>query len=165
MKIQYKSSEDFYNKLNLVFNGIIAGTLLPFAIVFLGRQKDKFDALMEGTPAILLTVILLLFAGFLIFDAFKRYKNSFAGFNKSATLREKMDFYYAATIRRYMMLGGASICAILGLLLNTHQVFVLAYLAVIFVFSLARPDARKLPEILALDDDEKQIVLEKREIK
>ena len=164
MRGTYKTSEEYFNKLNLLFNGIIAGTLLPFSIVFLGRQKDKFPPLLDGIPALINTVVLLVLAAGIAYLSFRNYKEAFLTYDKSDQLRKKMDFYYQASVKRYFLLGISSVCAIVGLLLNTHGVFVLFYLAVLFIFSLARPDARKLPDILGLSDAEKKMVLEKEEI-
>lgn len=165
MKVSYQTSMQFFNKLNLLFNGIIAGTLLPFGILFLGRQKEMFPALLEGTIGIVITVIILVLAIYLTYQSHHGFKISFKEYSKEMALREKMDFYYDISVRRYYYLGGASLCAMIGLLLNTHGIFSLFYLIVLFMFSLGRPEVRKMMDQLALNEEERKLVYDKLEIK
>ncbi len=154
----------FFSKLNLIFNGIIAGTLLPFGILFLGRQKGKFPALLDGTSAVVITVLLIFAATYLVYLSQRNFKQSFMDFSKDLPLREKMDFYYNVSLNRYVLLGLASVCTMVGLLLNTHGLFSLFYLVVLFVFSLGRPEVRKMMDQLALSEEERKIVYDKLDI-
>lgn len=140
MSEPYNNWERFYHRFNLIFHGIIAGSLLPFAFVFLETQKEFPDApLIEGMESMVIKMLLVVLAGVLIFLAQSYRKTVIREVQALSEIKEKLDLYLSKKLIQYGILAGAAVAGLLGLYLTKDQLFSFVFVVVLFVFSLVRP--------------------------
>jgi len=136
----YNRWEKFNNRYNLIFNGVIAIPMIPFAFFFLETQKDFPDPpLLSGDMAVWLEVLLVVVAviGITYAQIYKRGLKQ--GAKVAGTIDEKLDRYLQFNIKQYLILTISGVSAIIGLYLMKDQIFSILYVVVLFVFSLSRP--------------------------
>ncbi len=144
MSSKYNKWERYHNRFNMIFNGIIAVPMIPFAFFFLETQKEFPDSpLLTGSIAIWVEVILVLVAVIAIAysQMFRKQIRFAVGQEKS--IEEKLDAYLHWNTRQYFILTVATIAAITGLFLMKEQLFSVLYVVVLFIFSLTRPNFDK----------------------
>lgn len=137
---KYNNWEKFYQKLNIIFHGIIASSLIPFAWVFLETQGEFAEGpLVAGTSAMVIKVLLVIAsAGILGYSRIFRQK-AYAKSAEEPRMEEKLNAYLSVKIKHYAILESAAIIALLGLYLTKDQLFSFVYVLVLFMFSLERP--------------------------
>ncbi|WP_421876072.1 hypothetical protein [Marinoscillum sp.] len=147
MAEKYNRWERFYNKLNLWFNGAVAISIIPFALIFLDTQSEFPDPPLvsaEVSPVIqgVVTVLVVLIVWFGIqFPA--RHQSELSAKN---TIESKLDFYLKIRMKSYLILEVGAILVCLGFYLTKSQLFSGVYLAVMFVFSMIRPTFEKIAQ-------------------
>lgn len=138
--LSYPNWEKFYYRLNLIFHGIVASTLIPFSWVFLETQKEfpggpvvsELFILPVEVVLVTLSVVLLVLAIIISRQGMKRV------WLKEA-VKEKLDVYLVEKIKHYALLEGTALLGLVGLFLTKEHLFTVVYLIVLFVFSLQRP--------------------------
>ncbi len=137
---KYTNWEKFYQKLNIIFHGIIASTLIPFAWVFLETQKEHPDGpLLGGTVAMVINVLLVTVCAVLIGWVQFLSKKSIRKVHEEESVKAKLDLYLKEKMVLYALLEGSAFLALVGLYLSKEPLFTVIYLVVLFVFSLQRP--------------------------
>jgi len=136
----YNNWEQFYQRFNLIFNGLVAVPLLPFGYIFLETQKETPDpALIFGTSGKILMVALLVVVVISIVFS-QMYKRSIPEKVKVVSgIKQKLETYLYEKTRQYLILEAASVSAIIGLYMTKDQLFSVAYVVVLFIYSLSRP--------------------------
>lgn len=132
--------ERFYQKLNLIFHGTIAFSLIPFGWVFLETQKDfpEGPVITGNGSMIFKSVLVIAAAGILGYSrvfARKMLKKS----HERESIKEKLDAYLAGKVKYYAFIELSAVLAVAGLYLTKDQLFSLVYVLALFVFSLGRP--------------------------
>jgi hypothetical protein len=161
-KFSYQNGEQYYNRLHLYFNGLVAITLFPFAIVYLELDRGTAEARILGeTISTVLSFITPIIAGGLMVFAFKTYRKSMAKVPKLSSLRAKLDLYYEAALRKYLVLGGAALITILCFYTTQASIFIVVYVFVLIAFSLGRPTIKMIGEDCKLGKEEIKTLREK----
>lgn len=136
----YTNWERFYQKLNMIFHGIIASTMIPFALAFLETQREFPEGpLIEGTSAIILNGVLLVVSALMIGTSRYLGGKSIDKIRQEQDTPAKLRVYLNEKILIYATLEAAAIMSVLGLYLSKQSFFTIIYLLVLFLFSLQRP--------------------------
>ena len=163
--LEYKTGEDFYNKMHFRFNALIALSLLPFSLVFLELKDNPFStAIITGNIAYALCIIAIaaiIYYSYLSFQEVKFFKKNI---DKSSLLREKLDLYYKVYIQHFIILCSFEVL-ITGLLyLTEFNILIVCYVLILVLLSLNRPTLKTIIEQLKLSKEEQNIMFEKLEI-
>lgn len=163
MKLTYENGEQYFMKFNQVFHLSLAVSLLPFGLLFLAKKKGfevpVTDESVGWAMNVLLTVLILS----MVFIAQRAYKKSMSEFDKGWPLRQKLDFYYEVSLRKYLWLGGASLAAVAGYAIYDGFLFIGMYVALLFFLSLGRPTERNLERSMQLTNEEKTTFRDREE--
>jgi hypothetical protein len=140
MASAYNNWEQFNHRYNLIFNGIIALPLIPFALIFLETQGEFPEGpKLVGSFAVAIKVLLCVVAALSIAYA-QMYKKRIPDVVKSVQgIEEKLKVYLSKKTAQYLILGVAVLAAMVGLYLTKDQMFSGVYIAVLFTYSLSRP--------------------------
>lgn len=140
MAASYNNWEQFYHKYNLIFNGLVALPLLPFAFLFLETQKEFPEApLLEGTSSWVLMGVATAIGGVAVFLSYRWKGEMPAIFKDYDSVREKLDAYISFKLKQFLILEVPAVCAMIGLYLTKEQFFTVLYIAVLAIYSLSRP--------------------------
>lgn len=151
----YNRWEKFYHQLSIVFHGIIALSMIPFAWAFLETQRqfpspplvegNTMEVIRMGGPLLL---ILILFLSY-------RYGQRIINYAKSrSSIEEKLNAYLVEKRKDYLLLELGAFIAFLGLYLTKDQLFSMMYVAVLMMFSTKRPTYYRITQSLELSDEE-----------
>ena len=161
MKRSFKNWTDFYQRLTLVFNAIIAFSLLPFAWVFLELERWGGGLqLISGTGLYIFEGILLILMGFGLNWAHRQGNQAIAAIPRKVILREKLIAYYQIQVRRLLFFEAIAVLALAATYVNSDYLFVLAYVFILFLFSLNRPRYDKVVQELRLSKEEQKVLEE-----
>tara|TARA_R110000868_G_scaffold196598_2_gene442569 strand:+ start:496 stop:996 length:501 start_codon:yes stop_codon:yes gene_type:complete len=159
---KYKNGEEYYNKIYLVFNALIAITLVPFVALFLNIERNgASDAMLSGLAAYLLAFILSLPYGFLFYTSIKSYKKELTDIKKDSSLRVKLNSYYSVSLKKYFKLTICCVLMVIGLLLTKYFLFILGYILALGVLSIGRPVLNSIISEIPLSDSEIDILNKK----
>lgn len=144
----------FYVRLNLIFNGIVASSIIPFAFIFLQNRRDRPQPLLEGNTADTVKIIcIVLSLGILIFANWQGPK-LLAKARKRNSLKEKLNVYLGQKMQHYALIEAAAIISLVGFYLLKDQLFSFIYIGVIFVFSIHRPRFGRVAKELGVSETE-----------
>ncbi len=161
-KFSYQNGEQYYNRLHLYFNGLIAVTLFPFAIVYLELDRGTAGArVFNETLSMILSYTMPVAAGALMIFAFKTYRKKIASAPDLPTLRAKLDLYYQSALQKYLVLSVAALITILCFYGTQASIFIVVYVFVLIAFSLGRPTIKMIGEDCKLDKGEMKILQDK----
>ncbi|MEQ6119106.1 hypothetical protein [Reichenbachiella sp. MALMAid0571] len=156
---KYQTGEEYYNKIYLVFNALIAATLFPFVVLFLNIERNgTSDTILNDEPAYLLASILLLIYTFLFYTSIKSYKKELSHIKKDRPLREKLDNYYSVSLKKYFKLTICCALMVLGLLLTKYFLFIIGYILALVVLSIGRPVLNSIISEIPLNESEINIL-------
>lgn len=161
--MQFKSPEDFHNKLAFIFHALLALPLAAFIYLFLEIKNNEFQPQLEGGKDANVLIAALFVAG--VLDAafgYYLYKQKKKKAADEATLQEKLAVYFKDSIIFYAFIESASIIMILGLYLTTSSVFIVGYMFILLLLSLNRPTPQKYVGDLKLKKNERDIILHKQ---
>lgn len=154
-KFSYQNGEQYYNRLHLYFNALIAITLFPFAMVYLELDRGTAEARILGeTISTVLSYIVPIVAGALMVNAFKTFRKSLASVPELLTLRSKLDLYYQSALKKYLVLCAAALITILCFYGTQASIFIVVYVFVLIAFSLGRPTIKIICEDCNLGKEE-----------
>ncbi|MDA0196308.1 MAG: hypothetical protein O2887_13095 [Bacteroidetes bacterium] len=158
----FKTGEDFYHRLNFLFNLLVATPLLPFAVLYLLSIKDQIpDVGLSGVVKIVTTIILSIAAVVIATKAVMDYRNQKLQFDPAAPLRKKLIRLHEALIQKFLWLEVASFLSILGLWLSQHKIHIVVFVIILVIFSLKRPAIKMFVEDLKLKENESRILRNK----
>ncbi len=141
---QYNRWEQFYNRLNLWFNGTVALSIIPFGIAFLDTQGEfpSPPLVDESITRMLQIVFSVAIAGLIWYGV--TYSRKKLGMISSDSIPEKLQEYLAVKKISFFILEIGAMLGVIGLYLTKDQLFTGLYLVVMFVFSLTRPTFEKI---------------------
>ncbi|MEO9966096.1 MAG: hypothetical protein ABJF11_09925 [Reichenbachiella sp.] len=164
MQGNYKNGEEYYNKIYLLFNALIAVSLLPFGYLLLLRQTGSLQSQVPYPLNPLLVVVLILSAAALIYQSYRSFSNFVQSDKTESTLREKLNEYRSESFRKYMAYLLASLILVCGLFLTANGLFIVAYIATTILLSLKRPTLNTIIEDLQLSEEDQKVLIEKKTI-
>ncbi|MEM8896325.1 MAG: hypothetical protein AAGC88_17230 [Bacteroidota bacterium] len=158
----YQNGEQYYNRLHLIFNGLIAVSLFPFAIVYLELDRGTADEpLLKGMLSQILSFLFPAIVAVMIVLTFKRYRNGLKQVENLETLRSKLDLYYGLSINKYLILGAASRSTMVAYYLTQSSIFIVVYVFALIAYSLGRPTISVIIEDCRLSKEERKVLEEK----
>jgi len=158
----FKTGEDFYHRLNFIFNLLVAIPLLPFAILYLINLKDQIpDIGLTDSVKTAFTIGLSAVAVIMMVKAVIDYRNQKNQLNSETVLRIKLIRLHEALIRKFLLLETASFLSILGLWLTQHKIHIAVFVVILVLFSLKRPTINMFLEDLQLKEKETEILRNK----
>ncbi|MEQ9290604.1 MAG: hypothetical protein RIG77_26980 [Cyclobacteriaceae bacterium] len=159
---KYQTAEEYYNRIYIVFNGLIAITLVPFVIVFLDIEKNgASNAPLQGQLTIFLSIGLSLLYCLLLYISVSRYKKGLSGIQKISPLREKLNHYYSVSLKKYLGLTFCCLLCVVGLFLTRYFLFSIGYVLALVVLSIGRPVLNSIMDRIPLSDTEIEILKNK----
>ncbi|UXX80441.1 hypothetical protein N7E81_04920 [Reichenbachiella carrageenanivorans] len=162
--MKFNNGEDYYNKIYLHFNFLIAISLLPFGYLLLQQQAGLMMVLVPDQWYIMVVVSLMLAAAGLIFQSHKVFISFLKTDMTADSLREKLVSYKTASQKKNLSFLLASLICVCGFYLTTSGIFVVGYIVSIILLSIKRPTLNTIIEDLKLSEDEQNILIEKKDI-
>jgi len=157
MNLKYKNGEEFFFKLNRLFHGYLAMSLLPFGIIYIAKKEgfaiDYPSDIVQWTVHAVIAAVVV----YLSFNASMVYKRGYQDFSKEWRIDEKLDFFYRISFRKYSYLCVGTILTVIGYLLDDSYLFVIIYVGLLFIMSLGRPTERNIERELGLSNEEKEM--------
>jgi hypothetical protein len=160
----YKTAEQYYFRLSLIFYVLAAAPMVPFIIVYLQMQDGAMTPLLGVELNSTITAILAVLAFGNVVLGMRLYKQEIQPLKSLTSLRDRLDLFLHASIVQYSCMEAATIMAVLGLYLTRMTFFVLLYLGMLIIFAQVRPEMRRISKQLKMTKEEEEIVYQKKEI-
>lgn len=160
---KYQTGEEYFNKIYLVFNAIIAVSLVPFVLIFLDIQKyGAADKLITGRYSELLIIALSVVYLVVFYVSLRNFKTGYSKIQRDKPIREKLNEYYYLSLKKYTQLTICCFLMVLGLFLTKHFLFTIGYVLALVVLSFGRPVLKIIVEVIASNDTERDIINNKK---
>lgn len=154
MSKPYTAWDRFYHKLNMIFNGIVASSLIPFALVFLQNQKEPQAPIVDEQLFDITKMGLIALCGGILFLSNWLRPKLFEIVRVETSIENKLSLYLTQKVKQLVVIEAAAFFALLGFYLLQEQIFSFMYVGVLIVFSMHRPSfARVSREINVSEDD------------
>lgn len=157
--MKYPNSQVFINKLNNLFNILIAIPLLLVGYGYLEISSGSWEALMEPTNAIVIGMSVVL--GALVIYLSLRFKSESRKLTVFDELERKMDSYFSLATFYYWSVFALAMMSAILLYLFAHVAFAVVYAFILFWVSVFRPTIRSLTDLFGLKDEERRKFLNK----
>lgn len=152
MSKHYTPWDRFYQKLNMIFNGVVASSMIPFAILFLQNQKGESSPIIEENAVLKIGLILGSLSMLALSNFFGPKWIAIA--RKQTSLDDKLSAYLAQKIKHYAVIEGAALIALIGFFLMQQQIFSFVYVGILFVFSMHRPTFSRVSKELNVEESD-----------
>ncbi|MEM6829622.1 MAG: hypothetical protein AAGA66_13625 [Bacteroidota bacterium] len=152
-----KAWPDFHHRINLVYHGVIAFSLIPFALIFLNIDSGLSQKPIVGERYLIFIyvgTIPLIAATFVL--VWRHAKEKLATITNHKDLRQRIISYLGFQTKRYLWLELGAIISLLGMWLSLNFIYILAYLLALVQFSFLRPSQDKMIRDLQFDKEERQ---------
>ncbi|MEQ9230789.1 MAG: hypothetical protein RIF46_08890 [Cyclobacteriaceae bacterium] len=157
----FKNWSEFHQRLNLIFHAIVAITMLPFVWLYLEIDSGNRSGLISDSVVTVLFVIISLS---LASTAYLYRKKQLSETLTRPSLRSKLEAYMKLQIVSYALLEGSALFSTIAFYLTANYLFVVIYVAVLFVFSLFRPQLDRTCRELKLNNEERNLLAERTDI-
>ncbi len=165
MSLKFINSQEFLNKLQTHINALIAIPMLALIYFFLRIENNSYnpeflsdEVLYFLRLAILLLILALVITGLTTFRKIIRSRNI------EMALRDKLELFFSASIKRSYMFGVATILSLAGLVLSAEQLYVAYYTICLVAFSITYPTMHRIIHQLQLKKEERDIILTRKRI-
>ncbi|MFY0690248.1 MAG: hypothetical protein JXQ90_23945 [Cyclobacteriaceae bacterium] len=153
----FKSWSSFYQRINLVFNALIAISLLPFAYLYLEMQSAaNRQPMIDSSYALAIQIVGLVVVIVLLFIAHSRSKRDFDSLNMDQDLSGKLQQYYQTQLVRYVLMELSAVLSFAIVFLLRDFLFIAVYVIILFWFSFVRPTYENVCKSLRLSKDERE---------
>lgn len=147
--------KDFHHQIYQIYHGLIALTLVPFALLFLEWDSGtKKVALSMGDPIVLLILQLVWITVYVSWYVWKGKKVSYER-AEGMTLDQKLREFKVKSVYKYLLLALGGVVAAFGMWLMPSFVFVLAYFGVLVQYSFLRPSEDKIIRDMQLSKEDR----------
>lgn len=161
----FKTGEDFYHKIYLRFNGLVALVLIPFGYMILEMQSGtELDQVNNLYVNWLLVILLSIAGGLILHKSKKRFINDLEIATKQETLRQKLELYLSIANRKFLNFALASLIFDAGLYLTGSPIMIVAFVVAMILISLGRPTLDLIVRELRLNKIEQQVLRDKKVI-
>ncbi|MEQ9468482.1 MAG: hypothetical protein RLN88_13800 [Ekhidna sp.] len=136
--------KDYHHQIYQIYHGMIALTLVPFALLFL-----EWDSSVErvevsySSPHFILIAQLIWVVGFGCWYVWRGEKVRYI-LDEEMTLLQKLKEFKQKNIYKYLILALAGFTSALAMWLQPSFIFVIAYFAVLIQYSFLRPSEDKI---------------------
>ena len=160
--MKFTNSSAYVNKLNNLFNVLIAIPLLLIGYGYLQIRSGLWTALMEPTNGIVIGMSLgiVLMITYLSFR-FKKESRHLVVFDE---LQVKMLSYYRLASFYYWSAFALSLVTTALLFLFAHLAFAIVYAFILFWMSIYGPTIKGLADLFDLEEEEKRKFLNKEDL-
>ncbi len=147
--------KDYHHRIYQLYHGIVALTLVPFALLFLewdsGSEKLSFSITNPVTILISQLLWIIIYASWYIWKGEKvKYQ-----IVENMTLKEKLEEYRKRNLIKYLILAFAGLIAAFAMWLEASYFFVIAYFGVLVQYSFLRPSEDKVVRDMQLTKEER----------
>ncbi|GEM_PF-3567878 len=160
--MKFTNSRVFINKLNNLFNGLIALPLVLVGLGYLEISSGSWTALMVPPQALVVSTVMGL--GVLVVYLSLRFKKETRSLTVLATVQEKMVGYYRLATFYYGSVFALSILTTVCLYLFAHVAYAVVYAFILFWMSVFRPTLAHLAKLFNLKDEEKRQFINKEDL-
>ena len=160
--MKFTDSQAFINKLNNLFNGLIALPLLVVGFGYLEISNGSWSAIIEPENAIVVSMVLGL--GALATFVSLKFKKETRKLTVFDDIQVKMVAYYGLASFYYWSMFILSIISAALLFVFAHLSFAVVYAFILFWMSVFRPTLRSLADLFGLKDEEKMKFLNKEDL-
>ncbi|WP_370089866.1 hypothetical protein [Ekhidna sp.] len=151
--------KDFHHQIYQIYHGIIALTLVPFALLFLEWDTSSIDERMDNLLFILsiLLVCLVAYASWYVWRGAKvQYR-----LGEKMELIDKLREFKRVNTKKYLILGVAGITMAGAMWLAPSFILVIAYFSILVQYSFLRPSEDKFVRDMRLTKADRQKLHEK----
>ena len=161
-KEDFSTPAEFHNRLSTYFNAAVALPLLPFIWLFLEIKNDEYEGLVRDPLLVqIIGYATTALAGVLVLLGYNRMKR--ITLNNEGTLLARLKVYLAAKKQLYAAVAIAAALMALGLWLSAAAVIIIGYVLLLFYLTFQMPTPKRYVKELALEGEEKDIVLNKKD--
>jgi hypothetical protein len=160
--MKFTSSQVFINKLNNLFNGLIALPLLFVAFGYLEISNGDWVGVMQADNVLLISTIAGM--GALVSYLSLRFKKESRNLTVFDDLQVKMEAYYRLASFYYWSVFALAVSTTALLYFFAHVAYAVLYAFILFWMSVFRPTVRSLADLFSLEGDEKRKFLNKEDL-
>ncbi len=154
----------FFQRLNNIFHGIIAGPLVAFSFLYLEYDNGKLTPPFGGRDYWVESGVLFVVTLIYLVWIFKYWKGKLKLIDRQQSLSAKLKLYSKKQVQFYILVTLPGAIAVVLMYLTGELSFSLIYLLELFLLSLRRPTEKLIISDLDLEGEEKEIVLKKKEL-
>lgn len=154
MEIKPADWKDYHHQMYQIYHGIIAITLIPFALLFLEWDSGNTEDTFEGIVFILFAQLIWV-VGYLSWYAWKGKGVQYV-LNDEMTLSQKMQEFKKRNLIKYGVLAGGGILAAGAMWIAPSFIFVIGYFGVLVQYSFLRPSEDKFVRDMRLTKEERK---------
>jgi hypothetical protein len=158
--MEFTDSSDFLNKLNNLFNGLIAAPLLIVGFGYLEIDGGSWLGLLAPNNSIVIGMIIAL--GVLVSFISLKFKRESRKLVVFDDVKVQMTAYYGLARFYYFSVFALSLIAAALLFIFAHRAFAVVYAFMLFWLSVFRPTLRSLANLFNLKDEQKTEFLNKK---
>ena len=158
MKKGFNNWSEFYQRISLIFHGIIAFSLLPFAWFYLELDSGLGEPVLKDTYLIIFNVLILVGIVLILYFSHQQFTGTLRSLRKSQSVRSKLQVYFDASLRKFIINEFAAVVALIGMVVGQEILFAVVYVFILFIFSLSRPRFDKVTQQLSLSKEEKELL-------
>ena len=156
----FQSSQDFIDKLNNLFNGLIALPLLLIAFGYLEIYSGDFNGYVTLNSWYFSLVFVIVIVGLMVY-LFRSFKTEVKKIDTSLSIMDRVVFYYNTAKRFYLRVFFLSLFTTGLLFLFGEKSYAGAYAFILFILSVNRPNLGSIASQLGLKGDDRQTFINK----
>jgi len=163
-KSEFKTSQDFFRKIDLTYSLIILGPLLAFCYLYFIKFKyaPRYRVFwLESYQAMLLALIPITV---LVFYFWFKKKEVTIILATKMTIKDKMIRYYAMNIKLFLILLVAFIITLVIQYFILDKIFNLTFAIVVIVASVGRPSSLRMSKLFKFDKATTKMIYTQQEI-
>ncbi len=139
----------------MVFHGIIAISMIPFAWAFLETQQQFPDSpLINGITLMIVKILGSFLCVIVMLLSYQYGQNILTNAKSQKGIDAKLKAYVKGKKKDFLLLEIGAVVAFIGLYLSKDHLFTLFYVAVLLMFSTKRPTYNKITASLDIKDQE-----------
>lgn len=159
------SWKDFHHQIYQIYHGIIALTLVPFALLFLEWDSSTEKVDMAGSGVFFVLIVQLVWVvAYACWYAWKGERVQYQ-LEEGMSVPEKMAEFKKRNLMKYGLLAIGGLIAAGAMWIQPSFIFVIAYFGVLIQYSFLRPSEDKFVRDMKLTKAEREILHSKEAIK
>ncbi|WP_462247946.1 hypothetical protein [Ekhidna sp.] len=158
MELKPNEWKDFHHMMYQIYHGIIALTLVPFALLFL--EWDSSANKVEGfssSPSFIILAQLIWIIAYASWYVWKGEKVMYR-IDDNSSISEKMREFKKRSLLKYGILAVAGLLAAGAMWIKPSFVFVISYFAILIQYSFLRPSEDKFVRELRVTKEEREMM-------
>jgi hypothetical protein len=158
---KFYSVKPFLDKINLIFNSILALPLVAFGWLYLEAKAERFEAFANSSTANIINFIFPFVVLSVIGVSGYLFKRKVSQISKEKNLEAKLDEYLRIALMKYAGLVLALVISVIGYYLTLSNTMVVMFVIVLVFFSINKPSALRIANNLNLKDEDKDVMMNK----